>query len=117
MFRDKWSISTTDCETDLRSASERQWKQRHSHDNKETGAADSVLTNLVTTMFYARSVVLYALVCICSTNDSKIKNASKPVRLFTEEELQRYDGSEVCAVSPKHCASLISTFRNYVLID
>ncbi|XP_048047693.1 neudesin [Megalobrama amblycephala] len=46
------------------------------------------------TMFYARSVVLYALLCICSTNDSKIKNASIPVRLFTEEELQRYDGSE-----------------------
>ncbi|XP_077094596.1 neudesin [Siphateles boraxobius] len=46
-------------------------------------------------MFYARSVVLYALLCICSTNDdSKIKSASKPVRLFTEEELQRYDGSE-----------------------
>lgn len=69
------------------------------------------------TMFYARSVVLYALLCICSTNYSKIKNASIPVRLFTEEELQRYDGSEVCAVSQKHCASFISTFRNYVLID
>ncbi|XP_016310496.1 neudesin [Sinocyclocheilus anshuiensis] len=45
-------------------------------------------------MFYARSVVLYALLSICSSNESKIKNAQKPVRLFTEEELQRYDGSE-----------------------
>lgn len=46
-------------------------------------------------MFYARIVVLYSLLSICSTNESKIKHASKPVRLFTEEELQRYDGSEV----------------------
>ncbi len=46
-------------------------------------------------MFYARSVVLYALLSICSSNESKIKNAQKPVRLFTEEELQRYDGTEV----------------------
>lgn len=46
-------------------------------------------------MFYARIVVLYALLSICSTNESKIKTAQKPVRLFTEEELQRYDGSEV----------------------
>ncbi|XP_042630336.1 membrane steroid-binding protein 2-like isoform X2 [Cyprinus carpio] len=45
-------------------------------------------------MFYARIVVLYSLLSICSTNESKIKHASKPVRLFTEEELQRYDGSE-----------------------
>uniref|UniRef100_A0A672ND43 Neudesin-like n=1 Tax=Sinocyclocheilus grahami TaxID=75366 RepID=A0A672ND43_SINGR len=41
------------------------------------------------------NVVLYALLSICSSNESKIKNAQKPVRLvFTEEELQRYDGSE-----------------------
>ncbi|XP_059375327.1 neudesin-like [Carassius carassius] len=45
-------------------------------------------------MFYAPIVVLYSLLSICSTNESKIKHASKPVRLFTEEELQRYDGSE-----------------------
>lgn len=45
-------------------------------------------------MFYARSVVLYALLSICSSNESKIKNAPNPVRLFTEEELQRYDGRE-----------------------
>ncbi|KAI2654558.1 Neudesin [Labeo rohita] len=45
-------------------------------------------------MFHPRIVVLYALLSICSTNESKIKNAQKPVRLFTEEELQRYDGSE-----------------------
>ncbi|XP_052386386.1 neudesin [Carassius gibelio] len=45
-------------------------------------------------MFYAHIVVLYSLLSICSTNESKIKHASKPVRLFTEEELQRYDGSE-----------------------
>ncbi|KAK2878562.1 hypothetical protein QQF64_011372 [Cirrhinus molitorella] len=45
-------------------------------------------------MFYARIVVLYALLSICATNERKIKNAQKPVRLFTEEELQRYDGSE-----------------------
>ncbi|XP_043118355.1 neudesin [Puntigrus tetrazona] len=46
------------------------------------------------TMFNARGVVLYALISICSTDESKIKNAQKPVRLFSEEELQRYDGSE-----------------------
>ncbi|XP_052437306.1 neudesin [Carassius gibelio] len=45
-------------------------------------------------MFYAHIVVLYGLLSICSTNESKIKNAQRPVRLFTEEELQRYDGTE-----------------------
>lgn len=45
-------------------------------------------------MFFASRVVLYALLSICSSNESKIKNAPNPVRLFTEEELQRYDGSE-----------------------
>lgn len=75
---------------------------RHSRDNKETEAADSFLTTQTSTrqstMFYCRSVLIYALLSVCSTNDSKIKNASKPVRLFTDEELQRYDGSEVCVV-------------------
>ncbi|XP_056333713.1 neudesin isoform X2 [Danio aesculapii] len=71
---------------------------RRSRDNKETEAADSFLTTQTSTrqstMFYCRSVLIYALLSVCSTNDSKIKNASKPVRLFTDEELQRYDGSE-----------------------
>lgn len=69
-----------------------------SRDNKETEAADSFLTTQTSTrqstMFYWRSVLIYALLNVCSSNDSKIKNASKPVRLFTDEELQRYDGSE-----------------------
>ncbi|XP_059377157.1 neudesin [Carassius carassius] len=45
-------------------------------------------------MFSARIVVLYGLLSICYTNESKIKNAQRPLRLFTEEELQRYDGTE-----------------------
>ncbi len=76
-----------------------EWKQ--SHDNKETvwrrrlGSYNIQTSARPSTMFYARSVVLYALLCICSSNESKIKNAPNPVRLFTEEELQRYDGREV----------------------
>ncbi|XP_052001802.1 neudesin-like [Xyrauchen texanus] len=46
-------------------------------------------------MFYAYSVLFFMLLHVCSTNDTlNIKPASKPVRLFTEEELKRYDGSE-----------------------
>lgn len=47
-------------------------------------------------MFFAHSVTLCVIISICSAKDNvtKIKNASKPVRLFTEEELKRYDGSE-----------------------
>ncbi|KAI7804775.1 neudesin isoform X1 [Triplophysa rosa] len=45
-------------------------------------------------MFFALSVALCVLIIICSAKDTEIRNASKPVRLFTEEELKRYDGSE-----------------------
>lgn len=44
-------------------------------------------------MFNVYIVTLCVLVTICSANDTK-KKYSKPVRLFTEEELKKYDGSE-----------------------
>ncbi|XP_052010176.1 neudesin-like [Xyrauchen texanus] len=47
-------------------------------------------------MFYTQSVLLFVLLSGCSANEStlNLKPASIPVRLFTEEELKRYDGSE-----------------------
>lgn len=44
-------------------------------------------------MFNVYIVTLCVLVTICSANYTK-KKYSKPVRLFTEEELKKYDGSE-----------------------
>ncbi|KAG7511038.1 hypothetical protein JOB18_038714 [Solea senegalensis] len=40
--------------------------------------------------------VLYFFICVTLAQDFKLKykTATKPVRLFTEEELSRYDGSE-----------------------
>ncbi|XP_051502622.1 neudesin-like [Myxocyprinus asiaticus] len=47
-------------------------------------------------MFYAQSILLFVLLSSCSANESTLntKPASIPVRLFTDEELKRYDGSE-----------------------
>ncbi|XP_055028388.1 neudesin-like [Misgurnus anguillicaudatus] len=44
-------------------------------------------------MFNVYIVTLCVLLTICSANDTT-KKYSKPVRLFTEEELKKYDGSE-----------------------
>lgn len=35
------------------------------------------------------------IICLADELKLKVKPASKPVRLFTDEELKRYDGSEV----------------------
>lgn len=47
----------------------------------------------------ATAQICVVLVVLCATlaTDVKLKYkpATKPVRLFTEEELKRYDGSEV----------------------
>ncbi|XP_074548621.1 neudesin [Halichoeres trimaculatus] len=44
----------------------------------------------------ARICVLFVFLCSALSEDVKLKfkAANKPVRLFTEEELKRYDGSE-----------------------
>lgn len=48
-------------------------------------------------MATARFCVLFIILAVALAEDAKVKHktAPKPVRLFTEEELQRYDGSEV----------------------
>lgn len=48
-------------------------------------------------MATARFCVLFIILAVALAEDAEVKHktAPKPVRLFTEEELQRYDGSEV----------------------
>lgn len=48
-------------------------------------------------MATARFCVLFIILAVALAEDAKVKHktAPKPVRLFTEEELQRYDGCEV----------------------
>lgn len=48
-------------------------------------------------MATARSVVLLVVFSTTIAQDVKLiyKSSSQPVRLFTEEELRKYDGSEV----------------------
>lgn len=44
-----------------------------------------------------RICVLFALLCAASAGENlklKLKPSNKPVRLFTEEEMRRYDGSQ-----------------------
>uniref|UniRef100_A0A3Q2VXF2 Ezrin a n=1 Tax=Haplochromis burtoni TaxID=8153 RepID=A0A3Q2VXF2_HAPBU len=47
-------------------------------------------------MATARFCVLFIILAVALAEDAEVKHktAPKPVRLFTEEELQRYDGSE-----------------------
>ncbi|GAA6096563.1 neudesin isoform X1 [Tachysurus ichikawai] len=47
-------------------------------------------------MFHSHLMILFAIILICLAEESKlkVKPSSKPVRLFTDEELRRYDGSE-----------------------
>ncbi|XP_076833737.1 neudesin [Brachyhypopomus gauderio] len=47
-------------------------------------------------MLCSRCITFFSLILICTANDTtlKLKHDSKPVRLFTDEELRRYDGSE-----------------------
>ncbi|XP_072545596.1 neudesin [Salminus brasiliensis] len=47
-------------------------------------------------MLYLQFITCFSLVLICMADEPKIKvkPASKPVRLFTDEDLRRYDGSE-----------------------
>ncbi|KAF4084066.1 hypothetical protein AMELA_G00124480 [Ameiurus melas] len=47
-------------------------------------------------MRHSQLMTVFAFVFICLADESKlkVKPASKPVRLFTDEELRRYDGSE-----------------------
>lgn len=49
-------------------------------------------------MLHSHFIALFALVLTCMADESKlkVKPESKPVRLFTDEDLGRYDGSEVC---------------------
>lgn len=48
-------------------------------------------------MATARFCVLFIILAVALAEDAEVKHktAPKPVRLITEEELQRYDGSEV----------------------
>lgn len=48
-------------------------------------------------MLHVQLMALLALMPFCLADESKlkVKPVSKPVRLFTDEELTRYDGSEV----------------------
>lgn len=48
-------------------------------------------------MATARFGVLFIILAVALAEDAKVKHKTptKPVRLFAEEELQRYDGSEV----------------------
>lgn len=54
-------------------------------------------------MLHLELITLFALMLFCLADESKlkVKPASKPVRLFTDEELRRYDGSEVDYFSRK----------------
>ncbi|TSQ46679.1 Ezrin [Bagarius yarrelli] len=47
-------------------------------------------------MLLGQLITLFGLLFMCFADESelKVKPASKPVRLFTDEELRRYDGSE-----------------------
>ncbi|MCJ8736875.1 hypothetical protein PDJAM_G00017330 [Pangasius djambal] len=47
-------------------------------------------------MLHLQLITLFVLMLMCLADESKLKvqPASKPVRLFTDEELRRYDGSE-----------------------
>lgn len=53
--------------------------------------------NNVPAMATTQIWVLFVLLSVSLAEEVKLnhKPATKPVRLFTEEELQRYDGSEV----------------------
>lgn len=48
-------------------------------------------------MATARFCVLFIILAVALAEDAEVKHktAPKPVRLITEDELQRYDGSEV----------------------
>ncbi|XP_066537055.1 neudesin [Hoplias malabaricus] len=44
--------------------------------------------------FQLMTCLSLVLVCAASESELKVKPASKPVRLFTDEDLRKYDGSE-----------------------
>ncbi|XP_062863604.1 neudesin [Trichomycterus rosablanca] len=47
-------------------------------------------------MLFVHISISFVFIFLCMANESKLKvqPATKPVRLFTDEELRRYDGSE-----------------------
>lgn len=78
-------------------------------------------------MATARFCVLFIILAVALAEDAKVKHktAPKPVRLFTEEELQRYDGSEVncwrnkipaCAAENELACLLVRAFFFFVVV-
>lgn len=78
-------------------------------------------------MATARFCVLFIILAVALAEDAKVKHktAPKPVRLFTEEELQRYDGSEVncwrnkipaCAAENELACLLVRAFFLFVVV-
>lgn len=79
-------------------------------------------------MATARFCVLFIIFAVALAEDAKVKHktAPKPVRLFTEEELQRYDGSEVncwrnkipaCAAENERASAFACNFYYYLYLS
>lgn len=74
--------------TSRNSVTNRKWQDEFPHEPSP---------NNVPAMATVQVCVLFLLLSVSLAEDVKLKYkpATKPVRLFTEEELQRYDGREV----------------------